>query len=119
MKYWNDNSDNNEWSSDEDIPKCALDLNIYISEKALKLGIFLSEKDLENDLANSPLKDELLKHYKKNSSDELVIAMQNKKAEYMFTFTKEKKECLSLLKDNKIASPLTTLKSIIEKRNVK
>lgn len=81
--------------------------------------IFLSEKDLETDLYMQSKgtvleKDiiELLK-LKPDSSDEKIIkAMQDKKATFMYKFTKEYGGDLVHLKDCKLAEPLFACKKI-------
>lgn len=58
-------------------------MNEYIRTNIKDLGIFLSDVDLENDLASSELRDTLMNHYGKRNHDDLVNAMQKKKAENM------------------------------------
>ena len=81
IEYWNQHSQENEWPKDAEIPEDAKKLNEYIRTNIKDLGIFLSAVDLENDLASSELKDMLMNHYGKRNHDDLVNAMQKKKAE--------------------------------------
>ena len=65
---------------------------------------------------NSELKDTLMNHYGKRDHDDLVNAMQKKKAENMMEFlTKNHKE-LSCLEESKIVEPLTSLIRITTER---
>ena len=63
-------------------------MNEYIRTNIKDLGIFLSDVDLENDLASSELRDTLMNHYGKRNHDDLVNAMQKKKAENMMDMYK-------------------------------
>ncbi len=116
IEYWNQHSKENEWPKDAEIPEEAKKLNEYIRTNIKDLGIFLSDVDLENDLASSELKDTLMNHYGKRDHDDLVNAMQKKKAENMMKFlTKNHKE-LSCLEESKIVEPLTSLIRITTER---
>ena len=116
IEYWNQHSKENEWPKDAEIPEEAKKLNEYIRTNIKDLGIFLSDVDLENDLASSELKDTLMNHYGKRDHDDLVNAMQKKKAENMMEFlTKNHKE-LSCLEESKIVEPLTSLIRITTER---
>lgn len=88
IEYWNQHSKENEWPKDAEIPEEAKKLNEYIRTNIKDLGIFLSDVDLENDLASSELRDTLMNHYGKRNHDDLVNAMQKKKAENMMDMYK-------------------------------
>lgn len=116
IEYWNQHSKENEWPKDAEIPEEAKKLNEYIRTNIKDLGIFLSDVDLENDLASSELRDTLMNHYGKRNHDDLVNAMQKKKAENMMEFlTKNHKE-LSCLEESKTVEPLTSLIRITTER---
>lgn len=98
-----------------DIPK-------DVDESAQKLkdflsgyNIFIAKNDLETDIYNSPLKEELKKHYGSEDGDEVIKTMKERKAENMYSFLKKKKEKLSLLAGDELALPLIRAKEHIEK----
>ena len=78
-------------------------------------GLYLSEIDLENDFYNSPIKREIIEFFTKLKEEEIVKAMQKRKATFMFDFLKSNKQSLSKLKDNPLSKPLLECKSIIDK----
>lgn len=116
VAYWDEHSDENEWQHKGEIPEKATALNTYITENAAKVGLFLSEIDLENDLADGPLRDKLLEYYDKTETASLVTAMKSKKAENMFSFLSQNHQCLKVLCEDKIAAPIKALKQIIGER---
>lgn len=116
VKYWNAHSANNEWKHKGKIPDEARALNAYIAENASKAGLFLSDNDLENDLANSPLRESLFKHYNKGDLPSLIASMKTKKAENMFDFLAQNHENLKVLSGDIVAAPLVALKQIVVER---
>jgi putative ATP-dependent endonuclease of OLD family len=80
-----------------------------------KYYMFLSKVDLETDLYNSAIKTDLENYFIKIDSSQIIIAMQKRKATFMYDFLKAKKETLVKLKDSKISYPLIACKDIIEK----
>lgn len=116
VKYWNKHSSENEWQHKGEVSDKAMALNTYIAENAEKVGLFLSSVDLENDLANGPLQDSLLKYYNKTELSNLTIAMKSKKAENMFDFLMHNHEDLKVLNGDKIADPLVELKRVVGER---
>lgn len=116
IEYWNQHSQENEWPKDAEIPEDAKKLNEYIRTNIKDLGIFLSAVDLENDLASSELKDTLMNHYGKRNHDDLVNAMQKKKAENMMEFLTKNHKKLSCLEESQIVEPLTSLIRITTER---
>lgn len=116
-EYWNEHKSENEWDEMElAIPDSAKNLNKNIRDNVASLGIFLSDYDLENDLANSALKDTLLKYYNQKTTSRLVKAMQEKKAENMLAFLEANSVQLHLLEDDKIAQPLKNLADMVKER---
>lgn len=113
LQYWKDHSPENEWLKDDSNPKVvptvAKTLNEYIRNQIKQYGLFLSDNDLENDLANSAVSDVLKEYYDISDINNLVKAMQNRKAENMLDFLSEKHSKLSLLKEDRICDPLNTL----------
>ena len=88
-----------------------------ISEELIEYNMYLSEIDFENDLFNSPLKQEIKDFFSDCEEDEIVEKMQSYKAVYMYQFLKKKKDKLSCLKDDNLAEPLYACKEIVEKLN--
>ncbi len=116
LQYWLNHEAENEWQYGIKAPTVANDLNAYIKEQAESFGMFLADIDLENDLANSPLQQELFQYYGKKKVDTLVKAMQTKKAENMLDFLTQHHSALKTLDGDKIAEPLKTLKQAVEER---
>lgn len=116
LQYWSDHKAENEWQYETEAPAVANDLNAHIKEQAELFGMFLSDIDLENDLANSPLQEELFQYYGKKKVDTLVKVMQTKKAENMLGFLSEHHAALKTLDGNKITKPLMILKQAVEER---
>lgn len=120
MKYWEEHSSENEWSIDNANPKRVLDkaktLNKYIRNQVKPYGLFLSDIDLENDLANSAISNDLKKYYEISDTNELVKAMQNRKAENILDFLAENHSKLLLLKEDEICDPLNALILKVEEK---
>ena len=118
MKYWEEHSSENEWSIDN--AKSVLDkaktLNKYIRNQVKPYGLFLSDIDLENDLANSAISNDLKKYYEISDTNELVKAMQNRKAENILDFLAENHSKLLLLKEDEICDPLNALILKVEEK---
>lgn len=80
-----------------------------------KYKILIAKEGLEEDLYNSPIKENLKKIYGSDLTDQEVIgAMKDKKAINMYEFLKSEKECLKSLKDDAISEPLKRAKKYIE-----
>lgn len=76
--------------------------------------IFIANKDLENDLINSPLKEDIEEYFSGVSPEKIVEKMQKKKATFMFNFLKDNKEKLTKLNKDAILSPLVACRVIVE-----
>ena len=76
--------------------------------------IYLSNKDLENDLFNTDIKEDLEKHFSDIDVDEIITAMQKRKASFMYDFLRNNKESLKKLSNDPLAKPLLKCKEIIE-----
>ncbi len=85
-----------------------------IKRELESFNMFISEKDLENDIYNSPLKDDLEKYFADYDSDEIVGLMQSYKATFMYKFLREKKESIKNLELDDLAAPIYACKTIIE-----
>jgi len=96
-------------------PQDNLDAAKAIADSLAQHGSFLALKDLETDLATGPIKAALEAHYGTTVSDEVIAAMQVKKAVNMYDFLTANKNCLKQLKDDPIAFPLNYCKTCIEK----
>lgn len=120
LKYWKEHESENEWLIDDDnpesVPTVAKALNEYIRTQIKRYGLFLSDIDLENDLANSAISGDLKEYYDISDINNLVKAMQNRKAENMLDFLSEKHSKLSLLKEDKICDPLNALILEVEEK---
>lgn len=77
-------------------------------------NMYLSEKDLENDLINSAIKADLVRHFKNKAEADVVTVMQEKKAIRMYEFLKKNKQVLAVLDDSPIAKPLLRCKELAE-----
>ena len=80
-----------------------------------KYKILIAKEGLEEDLYNSPIKENLKKIYGSDLTDQEVIgAMKDKKAINMYEFLKSEKECLKNLKVDAISEPLKCAEKYIE-----
>ncbi len=79
-----------------------------------KSGLYLSDKDLENDVFNSSLSLDIQAFFNDLSKDEIIPAMQTRKATFMYDFLKSNKGILSKLEGDSLAEPLLKCKSKIE-----
>lgn len=117
LKHWQEHKQDNEWDYKFDNPTAAaLELNVYIKERAADFGLFLAKEDLEKDLANGPLRDILMQYYGKSNDNTLIKAMQTKKAENMLDFLATHHTDLRLLSGDDILKPLDALKQTVEER---
>lgn len=120
LKYWKEHESENEWFIDavnpESVPDIAKKLNEYIRTQVKRYGLFISDIDLENDLANSAISGDLKEYYDISDINNLVKAMQNRKAENMLDFLSEKHSKLSLLKEDRICDPLNALILKVEEK---
>jgi putative ATP-dependent endonuclease of OLD family len=98
--------------------KQPLPANVEASEEIIKVlqkhDMYISKSDLENDLYQSPIKDDLIKYFSEKGRNEIVEAMQNRKAGFMYDFLKKEKEKLVNLKNDDISLPLMRCVTIIE-----
>ncbi|MFB6320831.1 ATP-dependent endonuclease [Saccharicrinis sp. FJH54] len=92
------------------------------NEAAIKLikeledyDLYISQKDLENDIFNSPIKGDLLDFFYGLDQDEIIEAMQKRKASFMYDFLKKKKDDLKKLDGDFISIPLKRCVEIVEK----
>ena len=69
-------------------------------------GIFLSEKDLENDMFNSPIKNDLIEFFNDLEEYEIITAMQEAKGNFMYNFIRQKSTSLSKLKAHSLTNLL-------------
>lgn len=69
-------------------------------------GIFLSEKDLENDMFNSPIKNDLIEFFNDLEEYEIITAMQEAKGNFMYNFIRQKSTSLSKLKEHSLTNLL-------------
>ena len=120
LKYWKEHESENEWFIDavnpESVPDISKKLNEYIRTQVKRYGLFLSDIDLENDLANSAISGDLKEYYDISDINNLVKAMQNRKAENMLDFLSEKHCKLTLLKEDRICDPLNALVLKVEEK---
>jgi putative ATP-dependent endonuclease of OLD family len=94
--------------------KANIDAALKIAAALEDFNLFLASKDLENDLFNSALKKTLVEFFTTLTEDEIVEKMQERKATFMYSFLKEKKATLKILKNSSIALPLVKCKATIE-----
>lgn len=93
--------------------------NIEAATKIIKeledYDFFISKNDLENDIFNSPIKDDLLEFFDDFDQNEIIKAMQKRKASFMYDFLKKKKDALKKLDGDFISLPLKRCVEIVEK----
>jgi putative ATP-dependent endonuclease of OLD family len=93
--------------------------NLEAANKIIKelecYDLYISKKDLENDIFNSPIKDDILNFFGDLDQDEIIDAMQKRKASFMYDFLKKKKVNLKKLEDDFVSSPLRRCVEIVEK----
>ncbi len=83
---WKERKNENEWLITDSKHEKAEALNADIREELKKYNIFLSDVDLETDMVNTDLFEKLRKYYKVDDKQQIVKAMQEKKAENMVGF---------------------------------
>lgn len=113
--YWDSNKSNLEWSIAEKVPKESENLNKSLRFMFKSYGMYLSNIDLENDLAQSPIKESLEKHYNKRE-ESLIKKMQSKKAENMLDYLNKNFDELPSLENDPILEPLKDLISKVKDR---
>ena len=116
LQYWNEHEKDNEWNSCGDIPESASALNNYVRNKACDLGIYVADYDLENDLANSELRESLLGYYGETDLLKLVKLMQRKKAENMMAYISDCGDDLEKLESSSISSPIRKIADMVKRR---
>jgi putative ATP-dependent endonuclease of the OLD family len=95
-------------------PKINLEAANEIIKELEDYNLYLSQNDLEKDMFNSPIKDDLLEFYEEFLKEEIIEAMQRRKASSMYDFLKKKKDVLKKLDGSLIASPLKRCVEIVE-----
>lgn len=105
---------NLQWSGTSQPEKVNIDSAEIITNELENYGMYLSINDLENDLLNSALNTDIQEYFKDLDKDEIILAMQKRKASFMYDFIKNNKNTLSKLRENAIAKPLLECKRIIE-----
>lgn len=116
-RQFNEHKKHLRYTKGEDIPDDVMEAVAWFKEFLDKYYIEIADKDLETDLYNGLLHDELDKYYDpegKLTSDKVIEAMKKHKAINMYQFLKANKNKLYLLKNDKIATPLTDAKDVIE-----
>lgn len=87
-------------------PKVSFEASNNIIMELEDYDLFISQGDLEKDLINSPIKDVLSEFFGNKDPNEVIEAMQKRKASFMYDFLKTKKNELIKLADDPISSPL-------------
>lgn len=95
--------------------KINIDSATIVINELEKYEMFISNVDLETDLYNSIIKSDLEDYFNEIETNEIVEAMQKRKATFMYDFLKAKKETLHKLSTDKISDPLKACKTIIER----
>jgi len=92
--------------------------NVVAANKIIKeledYDLYVSQKDLENDIFNSPIKDDVLEFFGGLDQNEIIEAMQKRKASFMYDFLKKKKDDLQKLNSDFISLPLKRCVEIVE-----
>ena len=113
--YWSENGSMNEWKSTVDIPDEAKELNSQIRTMMDRYNLFLAKNNLEEDLVDSELYSVLKGFYGCRTRDSLVKKMQERKAENMLAFLKEKGGKISILSEDEISYPLKRIAQLVER----
>lgn len=116
LKKYNDNSGLFKWDiSKDDSREKRESLFNEISKDLEKNNIFLSCVDLETDIANSELKEWLIKFYN-CSKQNLVKTMKKRKAENMYNLINDENatEEFSKIRKHSLVAPILTLLSFIK-----
>lgn len=108
------NESNLRWPNSNSPTRESINAAINVTKELRDYKMYLSKIDLENDLFNSPIKDELKDYFSDYDEDEIVKVMQSYKATYMYRFLKKNKDKLSKLKNDSLADPLHACKEIVE-----
>lgn len=77
-------------------------------------SMYVADVDLENDLFDSPLKEDLESFFESTDRSEIIKSMQSRKAGFMYDFVKKEKNKLIKLKDNNLSSPLKECQKLVE-----
>ena len=96
-------------------PKANLEASNKIIKELEEYDLYISQNDLESDIINSPIKDVLLDFFDDLEQDEIIEAMQKRKASFMYDFLKKKKDDLKKLDGDSISLPLKRCVEIVEK----
>lgn len=106
---------NLRFADKNNIPKESKNAATKIVELLLEHDVLLAKQGLEEDLYNSPVKEELKEFYGKDLTyEEVINKMKEHKAINMYEFLKKHKACLLKLKDDALALPLVRAKKYIE-----
>lgn len=118
LKYWDCNKDKNDWIVSENATKDANELNNKIREKLEKHNIYLSNVDLEEDIVNTNLYESLSKHYNVKNQEDIIKAMQRRKAENMLSYLKYLEDnsiSLNIIESDNICNPIKALEILVKK----
>jgi len=96
-------------------PKANKDAACKIIEELENYDMFISKDDLENDILNSPIKDNLLSFFDGFNQNEIIAKMQKRKATFMYNFLKKEKACLKTMKDDNVSLPLKRCVELVER----
>lgn len=120
-EYINDTLDQQQITDCETIKRFEKPASQTVIESANRLidfleqnNIFIAKTDLESDLVNSPINDKLASFYNETDNEKILVSMQERKGENMFSFLCENQEYLTVLEDEDISKPLIKAKEIIE-----
>mgnify|MGYP005850315399 CR=1 FL=1 len=93
--------------------------NIEAANKIIKeledYDLYISQNDLESDIFNSPIKDDILDFFNDLDQNEIIKAMQKRKANFMYDFLKKNKNDLIKLDNDFISLPIRRCAEIVEK----
>jgi len=87
-----------------------------IIKELKKYNIFLSKRDLEYDLLSSALREDIKDFYDNNEDENIIKAMQKRKATQMFKFLMEKNKALEKLKSSAFEEHLCACKKLLAKK---
>lgn len=118
LEYWDCNKEKNDWIASEDATEDANELNKKIREELEKYNIYLSDVDLEEDIVNTNLYESLSEYYDVKNKEDIIKAMQRRKAENMLSYLKYLKDnsiSLNIIESNNICKPIKALEILVKK----
>jgi putative ATP-dependent endonuclease of OLD family len=98
--------------SDPQPPDVNLESAQLVIDALKSIGIFLANADLETDLENSEIGVVLADFVDKREREEVIAAMQKRKATFMFEFLRQHSDSLEALTDDALAEPLLLCQDI-------